>query len=178
MESTTTECAPPEDALEFKPGDVHESVDALHKALKEYSRLLNFSVVSDKREKKKGSGMFRGKFTCSGSNTKQAHAACKMTPLPCTFCVPYTYNPDASIVVKEFCEVKEADGSGRLTRVDMTLDHNHTMLGVLNLMSAMGEVITVKSMDNHLTDRERAFIGLFAGTHVSVADIQASAHSQ
>jgi hypothetical protein len=177
MESTTTECAPPEDAREFKPGDVHESVESLHKELKVYSRLLNFSVVSDKREKKKGSGLFRGKFTCSGSNTKQAHAACRMTPLNCKFCVPYTYNADFSVVVKDHCEVKEADGSGGKTRIEMTLEHSHTMIGVMNVTSAMGEVIRVKSMDNHLTDRERAFIGLFAGTHVSVADIQASAHT-
>jgi hypothetical protein len=177
MESTTTASPPPDGGFECKPGAIYATIDVLEKALRAYSRLHNFSVVNDKREKKKGTGLFRGKFVCSGSNTKQAHAACRMTPLNCKFCVPYTYNADFSVVVKDHCEVKEADGSGGKTRIEMTLEHSHTMIGVMNVTSAMGEVIRVKSMDNHLTDRERAFIGLFAGTHVSVADIQASAHT-
>ena len=45
-------------------------------------------------------------------------------------------------------------------------------------MSAEGELIKVKSLEQHLTEREKALIGLFAGTHVSVSDIQVLLHAR
>jgi hypothetical protein len=156
-----------------KPGDV-STHDALGVKIRGIGRVDNFGVTDDRREKQKGSGQWRGKFRCSGSNTKQEHAQKKHKRLsPCTFCVPYTYTSEPNtVVVKDHCMVDSPDGTESRVKQAFSLLHNHAMHGVLTVMSAMGELVMVKSLDQHLTDRERAFVGLFAGTHVSISDIQ------
>lgn len=140
------------------------------------AREQNFSLVTNKREKDKGSGLWRGKFTCSGSNTKQAKKL--KTDLECTFCVPFSYvRADGTHIVKPFCIRDAVDGVGT-EQQHLSLEHNHQMLGVLSVMSAEGELIKVKSLEQHLTEREKALIGLFAGTHVSVSDIQVLLHAR
>jgi hypothetical protein len=160
-------------AFKGKPGDVYDSHHALERTVGELARIDNFSLTDDKREKKRGTGLWRGKFRCSGSNTKEQHRK-KQKPLyACPFCVPYTYiADDGSVVIKEFCLIDSPDGSGARVQQEFCLEHNHVMHGVMTVVSAMGEMVTVKSMDQQLTDRERAFVGMFAGTHVSVAEIQ------
>jgi hypothetical protein len=156
-----------------KPGDV-STHEALGVKIRGIGRVDNFGVTDDRREKTKGSGQWRGKFRCSGSNTKQEHAQKRHKRLfPCTFCVPYTYTGERdAVVVKDHCTVDAPDGTESRVKQEFSLLHNHVMHGVLTVMSAMGELVMVKSLDQHLTDRERAFVGLFAGTHVSVSDIQ------
>jgi hypothetical protein len=156
-----------------KPGDVFATHLALDVKIRGIARVDNFGVTDARREKKKGSGQWRGKYRCSGSNTKQEHAQKRRKRVEsCTFCVPYTYTDDGTVVVKDHCLIASPDGTESQVRQEFDLSHNHAMHGVLTVMSAMGELVKVKSLDQHLTDRERAFVGLFAGTHVSISDIQ------
>jgi hypothetical protein len=179
--STAAGC-PPETAgegqveigdLEVRPGDVFKTVKDVEDMIQEYARLHNFTVVNSKKEKSTGSGHFRGVFWCSGSNTKESHKQTATNkPTPCTFHVPYTYNKDKSILIKPASYKDAGECNNRKRCVEYSLHHNHTMFGVLNLMSALGDIITVKSMDKQLTIGERNLIGVFKGTHVGVSDIQ------
>jgi hypothetical protein len=189
-EDAPPEDAPPEDAppeggdpppevddVGVHPGDVFLCVEIPHKTLVDYGRVHNFTVVNDKKESNKGTGCFRGGWYCTGCNTTEHNKdrKAKVHWTPCPWHIPYTYSKlDKSILIKEASYVFAKDGSKRKVAVPYCVTHNHAMHGVLNLTSATGELIMVKSLDKQLSPAERGLITVFKGTHVGVPDIMVS----
>ena len=147
----------------LKPGGMFGSFEKLWDLLKEYARLHNFRLRVSRHEKRKGSGIWRGRFTCGGCNVKTAKKK-KQTDeeCECTFCVPFTHGRDldGSHYIKE--------ETGDYEPLVFNLEHNHEVHGLLTVLNMVDKPVRRKTSRQQLTETELGIIRYEAGNFTDI----------